>query len=146
MLPKRWFGIFSVLLITAVSVSDLQGAASIQSYLNDAATRAAAVTDPVQKREILDHEYARLSAGLQLLRESPVVSQRDRDGLTRIVGMLQDKRDELAGQNGYARVADSRLDGFARYVVQDMEQADVYITISAITLLLILILFVLIVK
>ena len=58
---------------------------------------------------------------------------------------IQEKRDELAGADGYVQVSDAQLNNFSSYVVQDMEQADQIISISLITLLLIIILIVLIV-
>jgi hypothetical protein len=43
---------------------------------------------------------------------------------------FQDKQDKLAGNNGYGRISDEQLNDFSDYVVQDMEQADMIITIS----------------
>ena len=75
-----------------------------------------------------------------------MISKNDVDGIDRLKATLQEKQDELAGSNGYARVPDEQLNSFAEYVVQDMEQADQVITISLVTLLLIVILIVLIAK
>ena len=74
-----------------------------------------------------------------MVRSSPLVSKADRAGLDRLKAALQEKQDELAGTNGYARVADDQLNAFSDYVVQDMEQADRTITISVVTALLIVI-------
>ncbi len=79
-----------------------------------------------------------------MVQRAPSISEADRAGLDRLQSTLKEKQDELAGVNGFERVADGQLNAFAQYVVQDMEQADQMITISVVTLLLILILVVLI--
>jgi predicted exporter len=76
---------------------------------------------------------------------SPLVSKNDAVIIDRFQSTLQEKQDELAGDNGYVQVSDDQLNGFADYAVQDIEQAEV-ITISLVTLLLIILLVVLIVK
>ncbi|MCB0287262.1 MAG: hypothetical protein KDE57_11445, partial [Calditrichaeota bacterium] len=58
---------------------------------------------------------------------------------------LQDKQDELMGNNGYERVSDAQLNAFSDYVVQDMEQADKTISISLVSALLIVIIIILLV-
>jgi hypothetical protein len=51
-------------------------------------------------------------------------------GIDHLKATLQDKQDELAGNNGYERISDEQLNGFSDYAVQNMEQADMVITIS----------------
>jgi hypothetical protein len=87
-----------------------------------------------------------MAKALNIVQNSPLISKDDRAGLERFRAALQEKQDELAGNNGYVRVSDGQLNNFSNYVVQDMEQADQVITISVVTLLLIIILIVLIAK
>ncbi len=117
---------------------------NVQKYFNDAACKVKAATDPSQKREILENKIEDMSKALGMVRNSRLVSQADRAGLDRLGASLQEKRDELAGTNGYARVADDQLNAFSEYVVQDMEQADRTITLSVVTALLIIIIIILV--
>ena len=87
-----------------------------------------------------------MSKALDIVQRSSSLSKEDAIAIDRVKATLQEKRDELAGVNGYARVSDENLNAFSDYVVQDMEQADTVITISLVTLLLIILLIVLIVR
>jgi hypothetical protein len=100
--------------------------------------------DPAQKRALIDNSLRKMSVALDKVQDSGLVSKEDRAGMDRLRAALQEKRDELAGNNGFERVADSELNGFANYVVQDIEQADQTITISLVAALLILIIVILI--
>jgi hypothetical protein len=120
------------------------GQDNVQKYFNDAACKVKATTDPSQKREILNNNFQDMSKALSVVRSSPLVSKADRAGIDRLKASLQEKQDELAGTNGYARVSDDQLNAFSEYVVQDMEQADRTITIGVVTALLIVIIIILI--
>jgi len=120
------------------------GQGNVQKYFNDAACKVRATADPSQKREILNNEFQNMAKALNVVRSSPLVSKTDRAGIDRFQAALQEKQDELAGINGYARVSDDQLNAFSEYVVQDMEQADKTITISVVTALLIVIIIILV--
>jgi len=120
------------------------GQDNVQKYFNDAASKVKATADPSQKREILNSAFQDMSKALGVVESSSLVSKTDRAGLDRLNASLQEKRDELAGTNGYARVADDQLNAFSDYVVQDMEQADQTITIGVVAALLIIIIIILI--
>jgi len=122
------------------------GQGNVQKYFNDAACKVKATSDPSQKREILNTRFQDMSKALDIVRSSPLVSKTDRAGIDRLKATLQDKQDELAGINGYARVPDDKLNAFADYVVQDTEQAVETITISVVAALLIIIIIVLVVR
>ena len=81
-----------------------------------------------------------------MVQDSPLMSTEDGVATRRLRERLQEQQDELAGSNGYTRVADARLNAFSDYVVQDMEQADQVVTISVVTLLLILIVVILLLQ
>jgi hypothetical protein len=117
---------------------------NVQNYFNDAACKVKAAADPSQKRDILVGAIQDMSKALGKVQNSPLVSKADRAGLDRLNASLQEKQDELAGTNGYARVADDQLNAFSQYVVQDMEQADQTITIGVVAALLIVIIIILI--
>ncbi len=122
------------------------GKGELQGYFSDAATKAKATANASEKRQILNESFHTISIALNIVRSLPLVSNDDVAGIDRLKATLQEKQDELAGSNGYARVPDEQLNAFSDYVVQDMEQADQVITISLVTLLLIVILIVLIAK
>ena len=116
-----------------------QGQSTVHEYLNDAALRVQATHDPVQKREILDESLHAMDRALDAVIDAPFSSSQDDLSLAGIQATLQEKRDELAGTNGFDRVPDDQLNAFSMYVVQDMEQADRTVSVSVVTLLLILI-------
>jgi septal ring factor EnvC (AmiA/AmiB activator) len=142
---KRTALLVVVMMCVLVSAGLAAGQDNVQKYFNDAAREVKAAADPSQKRAILDNKIEDMSKALGTVRNSRLVSQADREGLDRLNASLQEKRDELAGTNGYARVADDQLNSFSDYVVQDMEQADRTITIGVVTALLIVIIIILVV-
>ena len=120
------------------------GQDNVQKYFNDAACKVKATADPSQKREILNNTFQDMSKALDMVRSSRLVSDTDRAGIDCFKVSLQEKQDELAGANGYARVSDDQLNAFSDYVVQDMEQASKTITMSVVTALLIVIIIILV--
>jgi hypothetical protein len=133
--------IMSVLALPAFA----GGKGEIQKYFSDAASRAKATANPVEKRQILDESFNTMFTALDIAQTLPFISKNDSLGIVRFRATLQEKQDELAGRNGYVRVSDQQLNAFSSYVVQDIEQADEVITISLLTLVLIILLVVLLV-
>ena len=131
--------IMSVLALPAFA----GGKGEIQKYFSDAASRAKATADPVEKRQILDESFNTMFTALDIAQTLPFISKNDSLGIVRFRATLREKQDELAGRNGYVRVSDQQLNAFSSYVVQDIEQADEVITISLLTLVLIILLVVL---
>jgi hypothetical protein len=121
------------------------GKGELQKYFSDVEAKVKATDNPSDKRRILNESFQAMSKALDLVQESPLVSNEDGVAIRRLRVTVQEQQDELAGRNGYVRVTDERLNAFSEYVVQDMEQADQFITISLVTLLLIILLVVLIV-
>ena len=115
----------------------------ILKYFNNTAGKVKATADPVEKREMLDRSLKNMTMVLDKVENMPLVSENDQAGIKWMKNILQEKRDELAGINGYDRVADAQLNNFSDYVVQDLEQAPETITISVVTLLLIILILVL---
>lgn len=121
------------------------GEEKIQKYFNQTASEVKAATEPAQKREILNNSLQTMSKALDKVERTGLVSKEDRAEIDRLKATLQDKQDELMGNNGYERVSDAQLNAFSDYVVQDMEQADKTISISLVSALLIVIIIILLV-
>jgi hypothetical protein len=143
MKARTVFGVM-VMMCVLVQAGIAGGKSDLQKYFSDTACRVKATTDPAQKREILNKSFQTMSKALDRVESSGLVSKDDRAGLNRIKTTIQEKQDELKGGNGYARVADSQLNDFSDYVVQDMEQAYQTVTISLVSALLIIIILILI--
>jgi hypothetical protein len=116
----------------------------IQKYFNDAACKVKATSDPGQKREILNNSLQTMSKALTWVERAGLISNDDRAGINHFKTALQEKQDELMGNNGFERVSDAQLNAFADYVVQDMQQAAETITVSLVSALLIIIILILI--
>ncbi len=140
------------LLVLALSLfamgqtSHAQGVDGIQTYLNDMSIRVKAASDPAEKRAILNRSFDVMAQALDKIEQSSLISSDDRTGLDSYRASLQENRDELAGVNGFDRVPDARLDAFADYSVQSLEQAaEKTVTISLVAALLIVIILILLV-
>ena len=145
MKKRMAFGFIVMMFVLAFSVS-AEGKNGLQKYFNDVAAKVKATDNPSEKRAILNESFQTMANALDMVQHSPLISKEDRAGLERFKARMQEKQDELAGNKGYVRVADGQLNAFSDYVVQDMEQADQFVSISLITLVLIVILIVLIVR
>ena len=139
--------IFGLMLMTFAFVQTglAGGEKKIQKYFNQTASEVKAATEPAQKREILNNSLQTMSKALDKVERTGLVSKEDRAEIDRLKATLQDKQDELMGNNGYERVSDAQLNAFSDYVVQDMEQADKTISISLVSALLIVIIIILLV-
>jgi len=137
------FGVI-FLMFFLVQAGNAGGNDDIQKYFNDTACKVKATDDPVQKREILNTSLETMSKALERVESLGLISPDDQAGINRFKTALQEKQDELAGTNGYARVADAQLNAFSDYVVQDMQQAAQTITISLVAALLIIIILILV--
>lgn len=119
------------------------GKGLLQNYFNNVAKKVKATNNPVEKRRILTESFQTMSTALDMAQRMPFVSKSDRAGIDRFKATVQDKQDELEGNNGYQRITDAQLNAFSDYVVQNMEQAVPMITISLLALVLIVVLVVL---
>lgn len=139
--------IFGLILMTFAFVQTgfAGGEEKIQKYFSKTATEVKAATEPAQKRELLNNALQTMSKALDKVESTGLVSKEDRTDIDRLKATLQDKQDELMGNNGYERVSDAQLNAFSDYVVQDMEQADKTISISLVSALLIVIIIILLV-
>ena len=140
MFIRKLSGLIILLLSVSFMLGNAQASEQMHKYFNDAARDVKATADPVQKRDILDHSFQKMTTTLTVVESMPQTSANDVAGIERLKATVQDKQNELNGTNGYDRVGDEQLKAFANYAVQDLEQADTMITISLVTLLLIIIL------
>jgi len=133
-----------MLLVCSLTMAQAQGKEKIQKYFSDAATEAKAASDPTEKRAILENSLSKMTKALDVVATMSSVPSTDLAGVQRLRASIQGKHDALAGLNGQTRIADEKLNAYANYLVQDMEQADTIVTISLVTLLLIIIIIILI--
>jgi len=141
-MKTRIFVGFIVMMFVFVTPLSANGKVDIQKYFNDTANKVKATENAAEKREILNESFQNLSKALDKVENMGLVSSENRDVFDQFKNNLQEKQDELAGNNGYERIPDSQLNNFSNYVVQDMEQA---LSISLVALLLIIILVILLI-
>ena len=139
------FGSIVIMFVLVLTVH-AGGKGELQQYFNNTASKVKATENPSEKRAILNESFRTMSKSLDIVQSSPLISNDDRINIAQFRATLQEKQDELAGTNGYTRVSDAQLNAFSNYVVQDMEQADLVISISLVALILIIILIVLMIK
>lgn len=142
MTTRTVFGSIVLMFILALPAR-ASGQEPLHKYFSDMAKKVKATNDPVEKRRILSESFQTMSTALDMAQSLPLVSNSDRVAMNSLKAALQDKQDELAGNNGYERITDAQLNAFSDYVVQNMEQAYQMITISLVALLLIVLLVVL---
>ncbi len=119
------------------------GKDQIQKYFSDAAKKVNAAENASEKRDILDKSFKNMFNALEKVQNSGFVSQDESKGIDLFKATMKERQDELIGANGYERVADSQLNDFANYVVQDMEQASITISLLALVLIIILLVYLL---
>jgi hypothetical protein len=142
-MKKRIFSRSIILMCFLALTASANGKSELQKYFNDTAVKVKATEIPAEKRAILSGSLRTMSSALEMVQRSASISNDDRAGIDRIATSIKEKQDELAGSNGFTRIADAQLNLFADFVVQDMEQADQMVSISVVTLLLILIIVIL---
>ena len=134
-------GLIVTLFIISIPVI-AGGEGELQKYFNKTAIEVKATEDASIKREILNDSFTNMLKILNKVQNSGMITEEESLGVGNFKTTIQEKQDELNGKNGFEKVADSQLNNFADYSVQDIEQAS--ITISLVALVLIVILLVLI--
>lgn len=114
----------------------------LKDYFNKTAQDVRHANSPAEKRAILNNSFDGLLKAFNTAGEMPL-SDKDREGINYFKRVIQQKKSELNGLNGYEKVADTNLDQFALFSMQQFEQSAEYITISVITLILIIVLLIL---
>lgn len=134
-------GIIAMMFVLSIPVV-AGGEGEIQKYFNDAVVKVKATEDASLKREILNKSFESMFKAINKVQSLELVSKEESKGIDLFKTSLKEKQDELKGINGFERVQDSQLNDFSNYVVQDIEQAA--ITISLVAALLIIIILILI--
>lgn len=112
-----------------------------KEYINTMVERVEEAEDPSDKRTILNNSFDNMITAFDRAGEMRVASEKDKEAIKSLKANIQEKKNELNGEEGYRKVADNKLNNFANYVQQDLEQADtVVISLSATVLAIILVL------
>ena len=134
--------ILSFFLLQTSKADDLKK--ELQKYINEIITEVKEAETPDEKREILNDLFEDLQSSFSAAKNSPYVPEEDHKGIDILETKMRDRHNELNGLDGFEKVPDNKLNEFATFTLQDIEQADTVITISLTTLLLIIILAILI--
>ena len=134
--------ILSFFLLQTSKADDLKK--ELQKYINEIITEVKEAETPDEKREILNDLFEDLQSSFSAAKNSPYVPEEDHKGIDILETKMRDRHKELNGLDGFEKVPDNKLNEFATFTLQDIEQADTIITISLTTLLLIIILAILI--
>lgn len=133
----------AVLFVIGLQVSAIaqnsDATAKFKKYINNVVQKVEKAESPDQKRKILNESFDNMVSAFDKVASMQGVSQTDKKAISKLKTDIIEKKNELNGLNGFAGVKDNRLNNFANYVQQDMEQADETITISVTVLLLIII-------
>jgi hypothetical protein len=143
---KLWFGILlAAILMQPVfandSVTKLQD--KFKAYTNDVVQKVKAAETAGEKRAVLNESFDKMLTALDKVESMMSLTEEEAAFVDATRERYQGYRNELNGENGFERVADSELNNFANYVQQDIEQADRTVTISLTSLLLIIIIVIL---
>jgi ribosome assembly protein YihI (activator of Der GTPase) len=136
---------FGLLSVVGTAHADINPHKKLKEHVRSMVQEVKAAPTAERKRALLDEKLRGMIDALDRAEAMANLSSSDQEGLDALRTRLQEKLDELHGQNGYEAVPANQLNSFADYVQQDFEQADNTLTISLTTALLILILIVLLV-
>jgi len=114
------------------------GHEALKKQINTVVDKVKEAEQPDQKRILLDESLTDMITAIDRVSERRSVSDTDKKGLAKFKEMLNERKDELNGNNGFSKVPNSQLNQYANFVQQDIEQADA-LTISLTTALLIII-------
>lgn len=112
-----------------------------KKYINNMVQKVEKAEDPAKKREILNNSFDNMISAFNTVSGMGIISADDQKAIATLKTNIHDKKNELNGSEGYRRVPNNKLNNFANYVQQDLEQADtVTISISVTLLVIILVL------
>jgi hypothetical protein len=126
-------------LVSPLKAQVSDGHEALKKHINSVVERVEEAKSPDQKREVLDESLADMVTAIDRVSEKSTVSDSDKKSLAEFKKMLNERKDELNGTDGFTRVSNSQLNQYANFVQQDIEQADSALTISLTTALLIII-------
>ena len=115
------------------------GHEALKKHINSVVEKVKETETPDKKREILDESLTNMVTAIDRVSKRSSVTETDKEGLKEFKTMLTERKDELNGVNGFTRVPNNKLNNYANFIQQDIEQADTTLTISLTTVLLIVI-------
>jgi hypothetical protein len=136
---KTIIAFLSILMVFAFTLpANAGGKDKIKNYFSNVASKVNSTELASEKREILNESFQNMFNVIEKVQNSGLINNEDQAGIDHFKAALQEKQDELNGTNGYERVSDIQLNAFSNYVVQDMEQASITISLLALVVIVIL--------
>lgn len=124
--------------ITTASAQINDPVKAFKGYINDMVVNVEHAKEPAAKRAIMNNTLDELLSTFKQVEELRDLSGKDGKALQLLTKNITEKKNELNGLVGFKKVPNSKLNAFANFVQQDMEQAET-ITISIVVALLIVI-------
>ncbi len=115
------------------------GHEALKKHLNSVVEQVKETPDTEQKRAVLNESLDEMMTAIERVNKKKSVSEDEKETLAEFKNLLSERKDELNGSGGYAKVPANQLNHYAQFIQQDVEQADSVLTISATTALLIVI-------
>lgn len=126
----------SLAFVVAPAQADVNPHEQLKQHVREVVENVKAAPTAAEKRSILDDELRSMITALDRARKM-TNRPSEKESIDALRARLQEKLDELNGQNGYTAVPNGQLNTFADYVQQDFEQADRVVTIGVTTALLV---------
>ncbi len=115
-----------------------------KEYMNEIRMKVKEIDDPVEKRAMLNMTLKKILKALDTVSALESLSEKDKKAIASVRSGFQDKYSELNGLNGFEKVADTDLNSFADYILQDLEQARRMVSMSIAAFIIIILLIILI--
>ncbi len=115
-----------------------------KEYMNQIRMKVKEIDDPVEKRAMLNMTLQKILRALDTVSTLESLSEKDRKAIAAVRSGFQDQYNELNGLNGFEKVADTDLNSFADYMLQELEQARRMISMSVAAFIIIILLIILI--
>ncbi len=129
------FGFIS--FITPLKAQSNDGHEALKNHINSVVENVKKMETTKEKREYLDQSLDELIQAMDRIQAKSMVKEVDKEALEVFKQNLADRKDELNGENGFAKVPGNQLNDYANFIQQDIEQADRIVTLSLTTALLI---------
>lgn len=139
-MKKLTFSIFIIALVAFLSPIKAQSSKAqevIKKNINEMVTDVERTSNPIEKRKVLNNTFDKFINVIERVEKTELISEENKAVLTEYKTNFVDKKNELNGMNGFAKVPDNKLNNYANFVQQDLEQANRIVTISLTTVLLI---------
>jgi len=141
-MKKTVLSLFTLMLLMLSGSAYAQKASEAETmfkkHINKMVENVEKAESEDQKREILNNSFDDLIGAIEKVESMNRISDSEKEGLVVFKEDIQAKKNELNGLNGFSKVPADKLNKYANFVQQDLEQAD-QITIGVTTLLLIII-------